>query len=123
MPSIDVHVTQVQHNESVASSLAAIGHFDWAITALFYAALNLMQAYLLEKGIVAETHAKRREAINSQPELASISRLYTMLQTQSENARYNCERFDEARYTALRSGEYATLSTQPRELRSERNNG
>lgn len=103
--------------------MIAAGFYDWAVIALFYSALNVMQAYLLEIGVLAETHAKRQRAILGRPELADVLEAYDLLKIQSENARYNCERFDEDRYLALRSGEYATVTARLNELRSKRTNG
>ena len=117
MPSVGVHLQQVDYKESVADAMVAAGFYDWAVVALFYAALNLMQAYLLEVDTVAETHAKRQRAILGRPELAGVVESYDLLKIQSENARYNCEHFDQNTFGEIRRGPYATVVEQLRAFR------
>lgn len=117
MPSVDVHLEQIIHNESVAEAMVVAGFYDWAVIALFYSSLNLMQAYLLDIGILAETHGKRQRAILSRPELAEVVQAYDLLKIQSENARYNCDRFDHDRFERIRSGPYSRVMAHLRELR------
>ena len=44
----------------MAKHLADAGEFDWAITALFYSALQLVEAYFLQSGLEARVGKDRR---------------------------------------------------------------
>ena len=46
MPEQPDHRRQAARNEAVARLMADNGYFEWAMTALFYSALHLIDAYL-----------------------------------------------------------------------------
>lgn len=117
MASVEEHLAKAQYNQVVADTFAGSGFYDWAISALFYAALNLMQAYLLEIGMDATTHIRRRQALLSRPELEPIVEPYAVLQLRSEAARYDCKEFTLVDYEQTRRGIYTTLVEYVRQLR------
>ena len=92
------------------------GFFDWAMTAMFYSALNLVQAYFVEHGISATTHGQRLLRILETPDLRTIIDLYRVLKTRSESARYECRRFTSAEYRATRTRFFEPLKQHMQEL-------
>lgn len=63
---------------------------EWACVALFYAALHLLDAYLIAKqpGANLDTHSARNRAIAVNSELRRFGNAYRMLQNISEEIRY-----------------------------------
>lgn len=118
MASVDEHVQQAERNEAVAEYLADGGFYDWAITALFYAALNLMQAYFLEKRVHVASHYERRIRILNDSDLRPVSTVYNSLKIRSECGRYECQLFDREEYDATKDGPYATVIQHIRDLGS-----
>ena len=120
MASVSQHLTKAEYNQRAADAMAAQGFFDWAISALFYAALNLTQAHLLETGVEVTTHVRRRRAIIDSAELATILEPYSVLQLRSEAARYDCQSFSLSEYVETRDGVYAVIVRHLRDLRGTR---
>jgi uncharacterized protein (UPF0332 family) len=61
----------------------------WAITALFYAAVHAVRAYLLARhGIRVAAHEDMRRLLQEHPELKRTHTSYNHLKQQSESARY-----------------------------------
>jgi uncharacterized protein (UPF0332 family) len=115
VPSIEQHLTQATLNEAVAAMLAENQSYDWAVTALFYAALHKVQAYLARSDLYPTSHSRREKVLASRPETEPLGELYMLLRTRSEDARYNCLAFSQAEYARLKSIHYqrllATLGT------------
>ncbi len=89
------YVRQAEHNEKFAYSIGdgsweKTPYRDWVATALFYAALNWIQAFLESKNYRPGSHAVRDKYVTTLAELKPISRVYSDLQHDSENARYEC---------------------------------
>ena len=93
MASKDEHLAQAAHNKRVAGNLAAAGDFDWAVTALFYSALHLIQAHLVEIGVDVRGHARRERFMQQISELEPAVDAFMSLRVLSENARYDCRSF------------------------------
>jgi hypothetical protein len=75
----------------------------WAITALFYAAIHAVRAYLVsEKGEKVTAHMEMRHLYNSYPELKRTQKAYDLLKQQSEAARYYLAVFTWKEFEALR---------------------
>jgi hypothetical protein len=64
---------------------------EGGIVFAFYAALHLVQAYLLTKGerFLSDNHGARRAAMRGAPELRPLLSVYALLQARSEGVRYN----------------------------------
>lgn len=95
MPPRSEHIAKAEENEQVAQSLEA-AYPDWAITALFYAAVHWVDAVLDGLGgmsVHPQRHMQRRGEIARRRELAVIEPRYRTLQDVSVGARYECELF------------------------------
>lgn len=89
MPTREQHEQQARDNVSLCRLLEDAGqHLDWAITALFYAALHYVDAYLLPDA--ASNHVKRVRLIQQRPELDQVFEDYRKLQDLSRDTRYEC---------------------------------
>jgi uncharacterized protein (UPF0332 family) len=79
---------------------------QWAVTAIYYAALHCLDAHLLGYGVRCKTHTERRAAFGDpQYNIPQLVRLgYRHLQVWSQAARYDGRTFDPdvVEYTALR---------------------
>ena len=116
MASVDEHLDQFEHNLSVSSRLEASGDLDWAVTTLFYAALHLVQAYIVRHGLPADSHRQREQQVLAHAELRQIADQYKALQNQSESARYECRRFSHEEFESIRNGSFATVTSHLRSL-------
>lgn len=83
------HTTKAQHNGLVASQLlAGKCAYDWAVVALFYAAVHLVDAQAARKKRHPGGHEARRQFVFEHwPEMEPT---YTALHQRSEQARYEC---------------------------------
>ena|ERR1700742_244492 len=91
MPSIDAHVKQAQGNEQFYLDVLggeASSTPEWAMTALFYAAVHYVQAGCVHFGACPKDHGMRKEAI--QTHFREIRAAYSKLYQDSRDARYEC---------------------------------
>jgi len=91
MPSEDAHVTQAYANARFLDwiSQPPLRHPDWVITAAFYAALHLADAYLAREGAPHwKEHPKRNAEVSRR--LTAIAVEYQDLYIASRRARYDC---------------------------------
>ena len=90
MPSAQVHRRQAQHNEAFIKSfdLDTTPYLDWVVTAAFYTALHLIDAYLDTRNIHLSTHRGRDSLIWSVRKLRPLYSAYRRLKHRSEEARY-----------------------------------
>ncbi len=116
MATKEQHLAQATRNEELAPKLSDIGEYGWAITALFYAALHLVQAYLVSEDLAVTTHAARRAILARTPVLAAIEGAYAGLKWASEQARYECQSFTAAQFKAIHERRYVRISTYIRNL-------
>lgn len=91
----DAHVSDAEVDPMVVG---------WAITALFYAAVHAVRAYLRHaKGVVVSSHEDIRKFEEKYPELRRTEVPYKHLKQQSESARYYLNsRFTWTDYEELR---------------------
>lgn len=92
MPLANAHLEQARDNYQLYRQLRVEGkHLDWALTLLFYAALQAVQAYLVETAVtgfeIPRGHDQRREAVRLR--LWSIWVPYRSLDNASRVARYH----------------------------------
>ncbi|MBM3236733.1 hypothetical protein FJZ31_10610 [Candidatus Poribacteria bacterium] len=91
-----VHREHVEHNERFVNQVEEKipDSHDWSITAVFYAALQYIDAYLAQKGNVLshkateQNHRKRIQFIDKDHVLSRIKYDYLLLKSKSETARY-----------------------------------
>lgn len=96
MPDLAIHQRQAEHNQRVSAHLQAAGdeYLDWAVTAMFYSAMHMIDQVLAHSGNVhPRSHQQRRSAIGQQSQLAPIYRDYRELEWQSQRSRYECATF------------------------------
>ncbi len=99
MPDLATHQRQAEHNQQAAAYLQTAGdeYLDWAVTAMFYAALHMLDQALAHSGnIHSRSHLQRHAVIAQQPQLAPIYRDYRELEWQSQRSRYECATFTPA---------------------------
>jgi hypothetical protein len=104
--NIPHHLAQARHNFRLYNKLKDDGEFlDWAVTVLFYAALHLIQACLLDIAADAFDYPKGHEQRDAyiRRKLSDIWLPYNFLQNQSTRARYHP---DQSRPTARKLEQY-----------------
>jgi HEPN domain-containing protein len=87
------HRAKATHNIDVASAIAKLPHDarDWQVTALFYAAVHLIQAYFAAIGSsYPQTHQDRDHAIIQDRRLRKIYNDYRELKQAAVASRYLC---------------------------------
>lgn len=95
-PGGDAHLTAAADHLAHADYLKTTGRADpitvgWAITALFYAALHAVRAYLKAcKKIDVTSHDDFRQQVQQYTELRRTSVEYDLLKQESHAARYYC---------------------------------
>jgi hypothetical protein len=101
MPREDEHLQKATHNERFADSLdlSQRSHLEWAITALFYAAVHYIEAYFAKFGFHCPDHTERAREISRDPRIRQAFKDYRELQTLSTAARYSARVFAEREYT------------------------
>lgn len=114
-PTRQEHINQAAHNENLASSLQNTVHTDWAVTAFFYAALHLFDAYMVSQGRI-KAHQKRVSFMFRSPDFSSVAGHYQELLDRSQDARYNCVRFNPAFVQRLVSSDFDPFKFQTRKL-------
>jgi hypothetical protein len=82
------HLAWAQQNEEAFKKFRAKWP-DWAMTALFYAAVHEVQAFLIDNNHRPETHTARNRLVK-QYWGPTIYPPYDTLQQRSRDARYNC---------------------------------
>ncbi len=113
MPRKAEHLGKAHHDEQFVSSLdlSTSPFIDWAVTALFYAALHYVEAYFATMNRHSADHRARDSAIRRDANLRKIYNDYSELKNHSINARYYMTPFVEAdvtrhlrpRFNALKS--------------------
>ena len=97
MPDLATHHQKVQHNQQVIAHLQTASdiYLDWVVTAMFYAALHLVDQVLYHNNarLNPRNHRERHAAIGQQPALAPVYRDYRELEQQSRRSRYDCAHF------------------------------
>jgi len=93
MPLTNQHIQQAEKNEVFFSSFDAGStlYSDWAVTALFYAALHYVDACLGHLNFHPVSHAQRTPLIRHY--LPQIFQWYRELKDESEQARYQLKMF------------------------------
>jgi hypothetical protein len=75
---------------------------NWAITALFYAAVHYVDAYFVARTNRPIIHSQRRRQIHDSVHLKGIEGDYRMLQVMSEEARYEMAAYGERDFMEAR---------------------
>ena len=89
MPSVSQHLAKAVHNETFALTFWPVSpqYADWTITAHFYAAVHLVEAYFATIGIHSTNHQQRNREIAVR--LSAVAFHYMNLYRASRRARYD----------------------------------
>lgn len=101
MPTKDQHVQKAEGNLAFALSLPLDiqARIDWALVAVFYAALHYVEAYLADTGWHLRSHQTRDNVIGRDANLKKIFHEYQDLKFYAYNARYEVLNFTAANVT------------------------
>ena len=117
MPGVSQHLAQAEHNEKLFYALDHATYSDWAVTVLYYAGLQYVDAYLSSIGIDDPGgHDVRDPLVRDTPALRKVWPAYKRLKSFSRNARYYTRRFTASDINGLRRGSYEPLKTEVRKL-------
>ncbi len=120
----DRHLATAQRNESffLSFDLVSTPYLDWAVTALFYAALHYVEAYLGQhNGLIgrqvpspagghhATGHRERFQKIESDAFLSVVQADYRQLYDRSIDARYNLSAATATDVLALFQNQYRSV--------------
>jgi hypothetical protein len=113
MPSRESHLGQAEGNAEFAGDLLnrdwSAACADWAVSALFYSAVHLVDAYLATMDAHPETHTIRGNWVARTDKLKPVYSNYEELRNRSEDARYKCRHFKPAQVRAIRSSDHDPL--------------
>jgi hypothetical protein len=94
MPNITDHILQAQHNEDFYRATDKNAYSDWAMTAVYYAALHYVDAFLARAGMIDPGgHDVRDREMHMRMELRPIVKNYFRLKSRSRSVRYYCTTF------------------------------
>lgn len=89
MPQPTEHIAQAEKNERLYERLVGTEFNDWAITALFYAALHYVDAYFVSQtGVRPPNHNLRNRLVDRTLNQARVSPAYRELYRLSRKVRY-----------------------------------
>jgi hypothetical protein len=90
MPSFQEHLKKADGNAAFARSLSLTkqANIDWALIALFYAALHYVEAYLAKQTIHLRSHETRDKTVARDAQLKKTYKQYAHLKYFGFNARY-----------------------------------
>jgi hypothetical protein len=77
---------QALRADAVATVLVANGYPDWAVVALAYSALHLVEAFFARIDIHHETHVSRARSVNAR--LPAVASAHVSLQDLARRVRY-----------------------------------
>ena len=105
------YLAQAEQNERLADTLAGLSErfTGWEVTALFYAALHYVNAFLAEQGREPEFHQQRSHLVG---ELTNAQDDYRMLYEESLNSRYRLALFTPRQVAELRAGPFQRVKTE-----------
>ncbi len=96
MPIAQIHIKQAKHNRDLIEALDPTSPLftDWIVTAAFYVAVHLIEAWFANKNKHFRTHTERDEWGGKVAEFRRVVwPNYKELERHSRNARYECVKF------------------------------
>lgn len=113
MPARAAHIAQAEHNEALYDHLAyaSPAYADWQVTALFYAALHYVDAYLASTANPQHpaNHAVREGFVRNEPNLRQVYVHYRELKERSIEARYSAALSPPPAFVRLRPASFEPL--------------
>jgi hypothetical protein len=116
VPSFEQHLAASVANEALATRLAKMAEYGWSVTCLFYSALHLTEAYLVQQGRSSANHRQRDLNIIREPNLNQVRRAYARLKAESEHARYECMVFTAQDASRIRQLVYVPMAASLRRI-------
>lgn len=112
------HLDWAERNRQFAATIktGAAAHADWAVTAVFYSAVHLLEAYLAGMGEHPGGHGERSQAFQDHSVLVEVWEDYREMKDYSEDARYRCVPFVETDVDRLLDGPHLRVSRRIAEL-------
>ncbi|HEX7360918.1 MAG TPA: hypothetical protein VF283_10540 [Bryobacteraceae bacterium] len=103
MPSKAEHIAKAEGNEAFASEmpLTRQPNIDWALVAIFYAAVHYVEAYFSLSGTHLRSHTTRDRYVGRDPKLKPVFREYSNLKYYAYNARYEATNFKPLEVTEI----------------------
>jgi len=95
MPTRDEHLKQASDDEAFAQLVrdGRAEHLAWAVTALFYSAVQYGRAFLASKSILITSHQQFATHFLRATSDPSLYEHYRFLKDASERGRYDCVTF------------------------------
>ena len=111
MPAKEDHVLKANGNAGFALSLALTSqpNIDWALIALFYAAMHYIEAYLAVQGQHLRSHETRDKVVARDKNLRKIFNEYADLKYFGYVARYEPYQFKANDVTSSATPQFLTL--------------
>ena len=106
------HLAQARHNEDFFGRIDQSLDSDWAVTALFYAALHYVDAYLFRKNLNPGDHAERNRMMQANPTTSAIWSHYRRLLDRSWDARYNAATYTPPQIAQLHQIDFARVKRE-----------
>lgn len=102
-PTRDQHLKQATDNEALARLIrqGPPEHYAWAVTALFYSAVQYGRAFLVSKGILITSHQQFATHLLRATSDQTLYDHYRHLKDASERGRYDCATFSLAEIDEL----------------------
>ena len=118
MPAKQEHVQKAEGNAAFALSLTLDSKpkIDWALIALFYAAMHYVEAYLATQNIHLRSHQTRDNAIGRDSKLKKIFVDYQDLKYYGYAARYEPSTFTPKDVTGMAAPGFATIKAHIKPL-------
>jgi hypothetical protein len=100
MPSREQHLQKASANKAFAGEIVRDNptRAGWAITALFYSALHLVEAYNAKFNFHCASHSQRIDDLDRNPVHRPIRDIFKDLYSYSRNARYNAVSYGDPEY-------------------------
>lgn len=115
MPDERQHLKKAERNETFAESLdlSIPPNAEWAITALFYAAVHLVEAYMA-KVLSAHSadHKQRKQFMSCDRTMKNCFPEYRHLETLSRTCRYDAQPMNARDYTSNARPVFQKLKTK-----------
>lgn len=105
------YLAQAEQNERFADTLAGLPErfTGWEVTALFYAALHYVNAFLAAHDEEPEFHRQRNKLVG---DMTNAQDDYRMLYEESINSRYLLAAFTPRQVAELRAGPFHRVKTE-----------
>lgn len=104
MPTRDEHLAQATSNEAFYTQILKTGkreHLAWAVTVMFYSAVQYGRAFLASKHLLITSHQQFETHFLRATTDPGLYKHYRRLKDESERGRYDCVSFTKAEVRSL----------------------